>query len=674
MRKNKLHNSAKGGTQFGEAAWRIGRSGRDAIRMTRIKRDGSFRLSLLLFLLTASLPILSAAPPLSQEPILVSGHPESTSPGPTVPPPEQIRPLIEALGNADYFVRQKAELELCKIGFDAVDALTAATEYDDMEIATRANRLLNVIRSNWAIPGDPAEVSQLLTGYDSQDDSSREVKIIGLIHLPENQGIPAICRVIRYERSLMLAKMAALRLLEAMAGPDLPTPLEKRAVLDVPRSYRDTTNSDLTATLQKGLGTCRRAPARWVLAWLQAKGDPQALAEIWTQLIAEEEGLLFRQPRDTSLSIVESLLRFQIAAMRKIDRNADAAASVERLIKLHRGEPTELVRLLNWLIDQKDWPATRIVENRCKATISESANLLYLVAEAQVRRGDAATAEQSATQALKLNPDSNDPSLAVHYFSGESLEQRGRFDWATKEWEYVLHNAPPKSLVGIAAARRLAELYHDLEDDHRAFETLGHIEKVYAKQSNQWPLLNQESGDAVTLGTLRARMYYFEAFHGKVQGDRAKHRECLDKALATQFYDIEVLIECYQIPDPHADYRMKIRKLIEKRLCELREQIADLGSNPAAAQPCNEFAWLVANTYGDLEEALQLSKRSLNLAGENGSYCDTLARVYFAKGDSANALKYQIRAAELLPYTHSVQKQLVLLRKTSHANPHSSQR
>ena len=158
-------------------------------------------------------------------------------------------------------------------------------------------------------------------------------------------------------------------------------------------------------------------------------------------------------------------------------------------------------------------------------------------------------------------------------------------------------------------------------------------------------------------------MHYFDACHWKARGDRAKQRECLDKALATQFYDIEVLIECYQVPDSPADYRAKIRELIEKRLCELREQIADLGPNRAAAQPCNEFAWLAANTEGDLDEALRLSKRSLELVGEHGAYCDTLAQVYFAKGDYANAVKQQTRAAELLPYNRAVQKQLVLFRK-----------
>ena len=112
-----------------------------------------------------------------------------------------------------------------------------------------------------------------------------------------------------------------------------------------------------------------------------------------------------------------------------------------------------------------------------------------------------------------------------------------------------------------------------------------------------------------------------------------------------------------------ADYHTKIRELIEKQLCELREQIADLGANRAAAQPCNEFAWLAANTEGDLDEALRLSKRSLELVGEHGAFRDTLAQVYFAKGDYANALKHQIRAAELLPYNRDVQKHLVLFRK-----------
>ena len=204
----------------------------------------------------------------------------------------------------------------------------------------------------------------------------------------------------------------------------------------------------------------------------------------------------FRQPHDTfALPIVESLLRLQIASLRKVDRGAEADASIERLINLRRGNPAELVRLLAWLIDQKDWPATRILEDRCRATIAESAFLLYLMAEAQVLRGDAAAAEQSASQALKLSPRSDEASLASHVQAGEVLAQRGRLDWAIKEWEHVLNTARPQSAVGIAAARELAELYHDREEDRRAAETLGRIADAFAKRSNEFPLIDQEGGD-----------------------------------------------------------------------------------------------------------------------------------------------------------------------------------
>ncbi len=596
-----------------------------------LAQPGALARASCLLLLIALVPVLSAAEP------------------PSAPPasPQRIHRLIEALGDTDYFVRQKAEADLGKIGLEALDALTAATQCDDMEIVTRANRLLCVIRSNWTVPGEPAIVSNILAGYDAQDDNLREMKIGQLIYLADDQGLTAVCRIIRYERSLLLAKTAALRLLETKVG--------KAA------------KPDLAAIIQKGLGSCPRAPARWVRAWLQAGQDPQALAGIWTQLVTEEEGVLLRKPRDTSLSIIEGLLRLRIAALRKINHGADVAESVEKLIKLRHGEPAELAVLLNWLIEQKDWPTTRLVETRCQATIAESADLLYLVAEAQIRRGDAAAAEQSAGQALKLNPASDELSLAMHFQAGMNLQQRGRFAWAAKEWEHVIQNAPPHFEVGVRTARLLAELYHDREEDQRAAETLGSIEKTFARRSNQWPLLNPGNSDQLTLGTLRARMYYFEACHCKAQGNGTKQRQWLDKALATQCYDIEVLIAGYQLPDSGPAYRKQIRELIEKQLCELREKVADFGSNraaaQAAAQACNEFAWLVANTEGDLDEALRFSKRSLDLVGQQGSYCDTLARVYFAKGDYANALKHQTRAAELLPDNRAVRKQFVLFQK-----------
>ena len=152
------------------------------------------------------------------------------------------------------------------------------------------------------------------------------------------------------------------------------------------------------------------------------------------------------------------------------------------------------------------------------------------------------------------------------------------------------------------------------------------------------------------------------------RGDRAKQRECLDKALATESYDIEVLIECYQIPDSPADYRTKIRRLIEKRLCELREQVADLGANPCRG-PDLQRVCLAGSQHRGRSRRGPAALATLARSGRRaGRFCDTLARVYFAKGDYAEAVKHQTRAAELLPYTHAVQKQLALFRKKAKEN------
>ncbi|HEU5433123.1 MAG TPA: hypothetical protein VFU81_15760, partial [Thermomicrobiales bacterium] len=60
---------------------------------------------------------------------------ESREPGVTE---AQIAALIEQLGDDDFFARERAQQQLARIGFDAFDALSAAENHDDIEIAARA--------------------------------------------------------------------------------------------------------------------------------------------------------------------------------------------------------------------------------------------------------------------------------------------------------------------------------------------------------------------------------------------------------------------------------------------------------------------------------------------------------------------------------------------------------
>ena len=62
-------------------------------------------------------------------------------------------------------------------GFDAFDALSAATNDGDLEVAARAKYLLKLMRVQWTVESDPQAVKQCLARYESADAESREQRM-----------------------------------------------------------------------------------------------------------------------------------------------------------------------------------------------------------------------------------------------------------------------------------------------------------------------------------------------------------------------------------------------------------------------------------------------------------------------------------------------------------------
>ena len=90
---------------------------------------------------------------------------------------EQIAKLVRQLGDKDYYVRQRAQDELARLGLDAIEALEAATTDEDAEIAARARYLLRLMRVEWTMESDPAEVKKCLRDYENMDARSREARM-----------------------------------------------------------------------------------------------------------------------------------------------------------------------------------------------------------------------------------------------------------------------------------------------------------------------------------------------------------------------------------------------------------------------------------------------------------------------------------------------------------------
>jgi len=328
---------------------------------------------------------------------------------------QKIQRLIQRLGDEDYFVRQQAQAELAKFSFEAFDALTAATVHEDLEIAARAKYLLQLMQEAWTVQGDPPEVQRILKDYGAQTSQTKLDRIRSLASLPERRGVPALCRLVRYEKTLLLSKFAAAELLEL-------------------KPYGEPPEKELAATLRRNLSGSNRAAARWLLTWPRFGDVPRDALTEWAELIETEHALLRVSSGESSSQVVAALTRLQIEWLKKLDQKDGIVPALCRLVDVEKGNPDVLVELRDWLVKQKAWDLADEVAER----FSDNPVMLYSVAQAQAEAGEQQRAEETARKALQLNPGKDTRQMQKHFAVAGNLRLRGWFDWARREYQHVI--------------------------------------------------------------------------------------------------------------------------------------------------------------------------------------------------------------------------------------------
>jgi tetratricopeptide (TPR) repeat protein len=550
--------------------------------------------------------------------------------------PEQINKLIRELGNKDYYARQRAQEELAKLGFEALEALDAATTDDDLEIASRAKYLLRLMRVEWTAEGDPPEVKDCLRNYENLEPHSREARMQTLARLPNAKGVAALCRFVRFEKSPLLSKTAAVVLMfpDKVAEPPSPAAVE---------------------IIHRSLRQCKRPGAAWLLAWTRLPADPKNAITDWAKPIDAELKLLDSSPEETSPEIVARLTRFQVAWLKKLGRTDEAMTAIRRLVALHQEDWQAVSELLDWLIEQKAWKAVDDLAKRYASGFASQPVLLYLLAQSYAERGEPQRAKETAQQALRMYPGKQDEQLLHHYTTAHQLRDRGLFDWARQEYEHVIAQSGEGGQVAVMSRILLSEMLHE---QGKNLDAAAVLEKLVASldagKVSEGALCGREAKE------LRARRHYFAACHWESKNDVAKQRASLDKALEADPEDLDALISCYHLPGQPADFHAKIVSTIKETAVKLHDAIE---ADPRSGIMYNQYAWLVGNTEGDFAEALKCAQKAVELRPDEGGYYDTLAHVYAGKGDYANAVKYQTRAAELEPHSGLIRLKLGVFRK-----------
>jgi len=138
-----------------------------------------------------------------------------------------------------------------------------------------------------------------------------------------------------------------------------------------------------------------------------------------------------------------------------------------------------------------------------------------------------------------------------------------------------------------------------------------------------------------------------------------KQTELLELGIAADPTDADVLIAMFRLPNQDAAYRKRVKELIDKAAEKFR---SDINEFPDEAAGYNQFAWLIGNTEGNFDEAIQFSHKSIEIR-RAGGYLDTLGHCYYGKGDYENAVKYQREAAKLDPHSQAISRQLKVFQK-----------
>jgi tetratricopeptide (TPR) repeat protein len=558
--------------------------------------------------------------------------------------PSAVKKLIAELGSDEYAVRRRAEEQLIRLGPEAFDELKAAEDSDDLEIADRVRYIVQRMRVQWIHPEDAPDVRRLLTRYGDLSEDNRGERITKLAALPDGGGLAALCRIARYDASPMAARRAAL----AMLKRELPAETRQQAS---------------TACL-KELGSSTRPPVVWMQLYLRELDDPRATIAEWAAATAAEAELLTEKSPDTDFVTTYDLLERHLGKCNDLKLGDETTAALVAIVDLTIDEeqPDQLSAglawALRWVIKNQRWDVLAQVEDRYDEQFRASRKLLYYLAAAADKAGRKERSETLAKKAFELAADDDDRRVEI----AESVAALGYVDWAEREYRRAIESYPVIDKRSMEARTALAIWLHDREDFQAAADLLGEffgaLDADAAGRRRLVTEINEGNGSGrEELASTKARWQFYLACVDGARQDYDGQRKRLKEAADEWDKDPDILIAMYRVPGSDEAFQRDVRSRI-KRASHFMQALID--EYPQYPGYFNQWAWLIANTEGDQQQAVEYSKKSLELAPEEPSYLDTLGRCYYAVGDLENAVKSQRRAVELSPHYRVMQRQLAM--------------
>jgi hypothetical protein len=586
---------------------------------------------------------------------LGSGVGRGRGPAPATPDPvaADIDRLIAELGDPDYAVRELASETLAAAGATAADALLAAAEEStDLEVALRAGWLAASIPL--ATGRESPEAARLLEAYAAGDLPERVRIMRRLLRLDHDRGLESLARIVRLEREPLGSQIAAALIVHDWQPDDPYWPHMVPGIL-------------------AGLGNSNRPAARFLrgLAEATTAASPAAAAAAADSCRAVLDRLTDADPAtiadtadDAEFStpvLAGRMFRRCLSALFASQGQTSEALAVAAPLFPGRGHAADTDRLaddLQWLAAQGLPEAVDLVADRLDA--ESSPVLSYAAALAWRQRQGTEAAAQAAERAALAHRQLDDADTAERLGTAILLAQWGGGEWVDDEYLGILAGAPRPAERALTAIT-YSEFLHDQGRDAEAEGVLREILEAEGQQAE-----DLEQG-LMQLGRdpreIRSRMLFFSAAHAE---DEPTRRQRIEESLRAYPDDIDTLIAAYRLTAAEPDRRADLVARIGRTAAALDRELRNLPSEPSLR---NEYAWLIANTEGDLAKATRYSRESLEASFDQASYLDTLAHCQAAAGQLEQAIRTQWLAVKQEPHSLLIRRNLDRFRSLSGVQP-----
>ena len=605
---------------------------------------------------------------------------------------QEIANWIRKLGDPSYSVRLQAQSELERIGVRALDQLHQASFDPDPQISNQARFLVQSNQFNWAWETDPFPVRRTLANYTTAPLYDKSVYIDQLNAMEGDEGLPALCRLVRYETQGCLAKRAALLVMRS----------------EPPIGQSETERKAWIAAMVDG---AMSTAGKWVLAY-SAKEETLSIAA-WQQRIDRERELLEAKSPDTSIEIISDLRRWlveQIADKPELkEQSLEIARNIPEYFQTSGpGASASMIEFAQWALQFKLPKLVQEQHGKLSSLMLQDPRFGYLLAESYEQQSEKEKGKKIADltasrvpidaqgEPKPFDPLANEDSplnrrleemrlrntsfVLQRASMGDFLIKRGMFDWAETELRYAIdgREAEPEFATTLNLSL-LSQMLHELARNQEAADVLEKYKDRFEREPMFETQVAPNGGESLV-----SNYYLFRGDEALEKDNKPLAREMYVKAIELAEDNVDAIIGLYRLNDP-SDEATQERKRIHQRVASaLRQEIdareRDLRrENPrfqateqrSLANQMNTLAWLITNTEGNFEEALHLSRKACSLEPGRSAYLDTLAHCYATLQRYREAVEQQRKAVALEPHQPSLVNALKEFEAKLQENPGS---